>query len=74
MSWTSESSWHSHESEGLKPDWVSPKSLFSLRNLAMESKIIFSRILLHTGKRETGLLFIICLSPFLCDGTIIDFF
>ena len=47
--------WYSHESEGLKPDWASLRSLFSLRNLMVESNFIFSRVLLYVSKRETGL-------------------
>ena len=52
-----ESSWHLYESEGLKPDWTSVRSLLSLRRHIIESKIISSRIFIfmRIGKRETDL-------------------
>ena len=54
LSWTIERSWYSHESDGLKSDWVELRRLLS-RNLNIELNSNFWNILPQIGKRETGL-------------------
>ena len=55
ISWTTEGSWYSHESYGMKPDWFSQSKFFSCRYLNIELNKSFSRIFPRIGNKETGL-------------------
>ena len=55
ISWTIESNWYSHESEGQKPDWLLERRQFSWRYSKIELNKIFSKTLPKTGRSETGL-------------------
>ena len=75
MSWTIDSNWFSHESNGWKPDWFQQRRPFFSRYSKIWLKMIISKILPRIGNRETGQQFRrSCLSPFLWIGTTFDFF
>ena len=48
-------SWLSHVSEGLKPDWFALSKLVLSSKSKSELKSNLSKIFSHTGERDTGL-------------------
>ena len=68
-------SWFMQESPDLKPDWFDEISLFSIKDLNISINLNRSRFFPQIRNNDTRRLFFnVCLSPFLCIGTILPFY
>ena len=63
------------ESPDLKPDWFDEISLFSIKDLNISINLNRSRFFPQIRNNDTRRLFFnVCLSSFLCIGTILPFY